>query len=190
MGNDTVSADGIVFKDDGSVRSAVWGHRPSAIGWAGCAAALAAAAFLTQGAVQGWRAQQDLAKASEAEAASTVSRAARRPPQAISEPQQRSWRSLAGHLNAPWPAILDALEHAASKDVALVAIEPDPARSSVRVQAEAATLPPLLEFAQRLEATPPFAALRLLKHEPASKDAAAMRLTLELQLAARPERAR
>jgi len=57
-------------------------------------------------------------------------------------------------LSLPWSQLLDQLEAAgqdASRDVALLSIEPDREKRRVRIGAEARTLPAALVFAERLQ---------------------------------------
>lgn len=110
---------------------------------------------------------------------------------ALASQQRRDWNQVTRHLNTPWPAIMDALENTTPDTVALVAIEPDPPRGSVRLQVEAKTLDTLLGYAAALKAAGQFEEVALLKHETNEQDATRpMRLSLQVRLrAARPDSA-
>lgn len=107
---------------------------------------------------------------------------------ALTPQQRRDWNQVTRHLNTPWPAIMDALENTTPDTIALVAIEPDPPRGSVRLQVEAKTLDTLLGYAAALKAAGQFEEVVLLKHETNEQDATRpIRLSLQVHLrAARP----
>jgi hypothetical protein len=105
--------------------------------------------------------------------------------------QLRAWNQVARQLNTPWGTLLTSLEQATPEDVALVSVEPDAHKGSVRLQAEARTLEALLAYAQALRAVPAFADVVPLKHETNELDPLRpVRLSLEIRLltAARSER--
>lgn len=88
------------------------------------------------------------------------------------------------HLNVPWAAILDELERHASKDVALLAIDPDATQGRLRLEFEARRLQSLVEFAERLGSSPGFERVALSKHEIVDRDPAKpVRMSLEVKLA-------
>ena len=86
-------------------------------------------------------------------------------------------------LNTPWSNILDALEEQASADVALVSIEPDSGKGSVRIEAEARQLEDLLKYAHQLGASPQFTRVVLVRHEQNEREAARpFRMSLDVSL--------
>jgi hypothetical protein len=68
-------------------------------------------------------------------------------------------------LAFPWPELFGAVEAAAGNDVALVGIEPDPAKGMVTLTAESKTAREMLQYVKRLQRTAFLADAVLLKHE-------------------------
>jgi hypothetical protein len=68
-------------------------------------------------------------------------------------------------LTLPWDAMFAELEGAASKDVALLGIQPDGTGRQVRLAGEARRYEDLLAYVARLEATAGFANVFLAAHE-------------------------
>lgn len=68
-------------------------------------------------------------------------------------------------LAFPWQDLFGALEAAASKDVALVGIEPDPAKGMVTLTAESKAPREMLQYVRRLQRTAFLSEAVLLKHE-------------------------
>jgi hypothetical protein len=102
---------------------------------------------------------------------------------ALTVQQAQDWNLITRQLNIPWATLLDALEASMPEDVAVVAVEPDPARASVRLQVEAKALDILLAYAQSLKAAGPFEEALLFKHETNDQDATRpVRLTIEARL--------
>jgi len=74
-------------------------------------------------------------------------------------------------LNLPWPELFAALETATTAGpVALLSIETDTLRNTLRGVAEAKGSDDMIAYIERLELTPPFTAARLLQHERAEQD--------------------
>ncbi len=89
-------------------------------------------------------------------------------------------------LNAPWSDIFDALEKQAQAEVALVSIEPDASKGSVRIEAEAKRLEDLLEYARRLGQSSQFQHVTPVKHEINERDAARpFRMSIDATLSPR-----
>ena len=73
------------------------------------------------------------------------------------------------------------------EDVALVSIEPDQRAGSVRVVAEARSLPAALAYAQRLGSAPGIRDVHLTRHETSDRDPhRSVRMQLELRLKDQP----
>lgn len=149
-------------------------------------AALAGAAW------QVWQLRQQTTALNEATAALVASagKLARAPSAtqigasaALTPQQVRAWNQVIVRLNTPWPAIFDALEQSTPMGVALLGIDPRPGEGSIRIQAEARTLDELLKYTGRLQATPPFGEVLLVKHETHEQDPQRpVRLTVEVRL--------
>lgn len=150
----------------------------------GAALCLAAAGLLAAQAWQLAQAGQELAAVEGELQAHVQLQSVAVAPTAVLQPEQRrAWNQLVAELNAPWAAVLGGLEAATPEDVALVSIEPDARRASVRVQAEAKTLDALLAYAQALRGAEPFGEVGVLKHETNEQDPNhPVRVTLQLWL--------
>jgi hypothetical protein len=68
-------------------------------------------------------------------------------------------------LSLPWDQLFRGMEQAASERVALLGIEPDPARREVRLNGEAQAYAEVLRYMSRLEAGTVLTHPRLLNHE-------------------------
>lgn len=87
------------------------------------------------------------------------------------------------HLNTPWATIFEVLERRTPQNVALLAIEPDASRQTVRLTAEARALEDLMHCAESLRADPAVRRILLIEHETNERDPTRpVRLTLELSL--------
>jgi len=93
----------------------------------------------------------------------------RAPPQApLSESTRRELdaaRRVLQELTLPWEALFGAIEASDGKGTALLAIEPDAGKRSVRISGEARSYPAILAFMQRLEASPTLSGVHLLTHQ-------------------------
>lgn len=67
-------------------------------------------------------------------------------------------------LNQPWPELFAALEASKTDDVALLAVEPDPLKHSVRIIAEVKKREAMLAYVERLEQQPGLGSVVLLEH--------------------------
>lgn len=103
--------------------------------------ALAAAAAHALPAWQRWQHER---QALAALPAAPVPRAA--PPSRSEAAALRAAVQVQRELIAPWADLLRALESSASKDVALVAVEPAAERQTVKITAEARQLDAMLDF--------------------------------------------
>lgn len=74
-------------------------------------------------------------------------------------------RQLANELQMPWAAVFTALETAALKDAALLAIEPDTKKHQLKITVEAKNKEVMFDYLQRVENTPELMDVYLLKHE-------------------------
>jgi hypothetical protein len=164
----------------------LWGHATSGLQRLGCVLLLGFSVIAV--AVSGWQlwTLDEMAAREHAALALRVREAARalpaRPaaPSAASREQARQWHQLSAQLGTPWLAILDILERHAPPGIAVLAVEPDVQRRSVRLHLEARSLDPLLAFADTLRSATSADGVRLIRHD---TDAQApnqpVRLTLE-----------
>lgn len=103
--------------------------------------------------------------------------------QALSTDQRQGLRAVARQLNIPWQELFEQLERSTPPQVALVSVEPDGQRGTVRLQAEAKSLDTLLQYAAALQGQGVLGRLTYNKHETNGQDAnRPMRLTFELML--------
>jgi hypothetical protein len=179
----------LVFRARDSASARLFGHAPVSRLAAGAVlllalGALGAIALMTWQARQETRAALSATGALHARAVQSNKAGGREKP-VLTVQQTRDWNLVTRQLNTPWATIFDALETSTPEDVALVAIEPDAGRASVRLQVEAKTLDTLLAYAQALKANGPFQDVTLLKHETNDQDATRpMRLSLDVRLKA------
>lgn len=105
------------------------------------------------------------------------------PGQALTTDQRQGLRAVARQLNIPWQELFEQLERSTPPQVALVSVEPDGQRGTVRLQAEAKSLDTLLQYAAALQGQGVLGRLNYNKHETNGQDAnRPMRLTVELVL--------
>lgn len=60
-------------------------------------------------------------------------------------------RTVLNQLSRPWGSLFDALEAAGTRQVALLAVEPDPKKGVVRVSAEGKDFGAMLDYLRRLQ---------------------------------------
>lgn len=105
------------------------------------------------------------------------------PGQALTADQRQGLLAVARQLNIPWQELFEQLERSTPPQVALVSVEPDGQRGTVRLQAEAKSLDTLLQYAAALQGQGVLGRLNYNKHETNGQDAnRPMRLTFELVL--------
>lgn len=101
----------------------------------------------------------------------------------LSVNERAAWARLASALNTPWNSVFDTLESSIPTDVALISIEPDAADSTLRLEAEAATLDALLKGMRALAESEGIAQVNLVKHETQEQHPGrAVRLVADIQL--------
>lgn len=102
---------------------------------------------------------------------------------ATTEDQRRGLNSVIRQLNTPWQDLFDQLEKTTPADVALISIEPDAKRSTLRFVAEAKRLETLLTYASALQQQGVFGRLTYSKHETNDQDSnKPVRLSFELDM--------
>jgi len=74
-------------------------------------------------------------------------------------------RDMVRQLALPWAQLIDSLERAATKEVALLNIQPDAQNRVLRVTAEARRQELMLDYLRRLSATGAFAEVHLVSHQ-------------------------
>jgi Tfp pilus assembly protein PilN len=89
----------------------------------------------------------------------------------ISDTQIISVNNAISQLNVPWRDLLDAIETATPANVALLSIEPDSKKHTIKGMAEAKTSQEMIAYIERLKKQEFFGAVVLTKHEINDQDA-------------------
>jgi hypothetical protein len=107
--------------------------------------------------------QQRLQSLEAAEALLGGPRPARAAPREKLDEQMKSAQAIVRQLALPWPQLVDSLERASMKEVAVLHIQPDAQSRVLRVTAEARREELMLEYLRRLGGS--FAEVHLLSHQ-------------------------
>ena len=83
----------------------------------------------------------------------------------ISEPQAASVNSAVMQLNLPWRALHDAIGAATPASIAMLALEPDARRRSIKITAEAKTSDAMIAYVEALKEQELFNGVALTRHE-------------------------
>jgi len=145
------------------------GARSSAIG----AAVLAVGVLLAGATLVEYRSVREDLSAWEARVAEVRAAAKRNAPGVARAPRDRDAtaqevklaRLALQRLSSRWTELFVALESARADGVALLAIEPDPARSIVRLTAEAKSAEHMLAYVERLQGADALANVTLANHQ-------------------------
>jgi Tfp pilus assembly protein PilN len=89
--------------------------------------------------------------------------AAVRPP--VPEAQANAVNAAVLQLNLPWRALHDAVQAGTPANIALLALEPDAHRSTVRITAEAKSSDDMIAYVEQLQKGDWFSAVSLTRHE-------------------------
>jgi hypothetical protein len=140
-------------------------HRTGPAGWPGwrrwrCGSAPALGWQMTAPA----RPRRQLAGALRASAVAR-SRAGGRPSPVVGAIQAAAVNAAVLQLNLPWRALRDAIGAATPDSIALLALEPDPRRRSMKITAEAKNSDDMIAYVERLKQQELFGAVALLRHE-------------------------
>ncbi len=87
------------------------------------------------------------------------------PVQPISEAQAAAVNSAIMQLNLPWRALHDAVGAATPARIALLALEPDARRRSIKITAEAKTSDAMIDYVEALKEQELFSGVALVRHE-------------------------
>ena len=108
------------------------------------------------------------AQARRAPVVPAVQRAARAP--AVSAAQANAVNAAIAQLNLPWRDLAAALADATPASIALLALEPDAKRRTLRISAEARNSDDMLAYITRLQAEEWFTSVVLMRHEVMQED--------------------
>lgn len=95
----------------------------------------------------------------------TERRPARAIPKERLDEQLKNAEAVLRQLALPWPALIAALESAATQDVAVLQLQPEPQQRLLRVTAEARRQEAMLDYLRQLAATQGLADVHLLSHQ-------------------------
>lgn len=93
-----------------------------------------------------------------------------RPP-AISAPQAAAVNAAVLQLNLPWRALHDAIGAATPPSIALLALEPDARKGTMRITAEAKSSDDMIAYIESIKQQELFASVTLARHEINDQDA-------------------
>jgi Tfp pilus assembly protein PilN len=100
--------------------------------------------------------------------AKAVAPAVVRPP--VPEAQAAAVNAAVLQLNLPWRALHDAVQAGTPASIALLAMEPDAKKSSVRITAEAKSSDDMIAYVEQLQKGEWFSAVLLTRHEVNEQD--------------------
>lgn len=87
------------------------------------------------------------------------------PPAPIGALQGGAVNAAVMQLNLPWSALHDAIAAATPSTIALLALEPDPRRRSMKITAEAKTSDAMIGYIEQLKQQALFGSVALVHHE-------------------------
>lgn len=116
--------------------------------------------------------QQRLHELDAVEALLSAARPAPAIPRERLDAEMKSAQATVRQLTLPWAQLIDSLERASTKEVAVLHIQPDAQNRLVRVTAEARAQEPMLEYLRRLGSTGSFAEVHLISHQVREDDPA------------------
>lgn len=143
-------------------------HRTPRSAWVLAGAALALcilAGWRTRGylaQVRAYQAQLSML-AARARAPSVMPVAARQP--SVPAAQAAAVNEIILRLNLPWGALRDAVQAATTPNVALLALEPDARKHSLRISAEARGSDEMIDYVEQLQRQDWFSGVALAHHE-------------------------
>src|SRR5204862_4926978 len=108
------------------------------------------------------------------EASGKLSSAERRPLAAVPkerlEAEVKSAESVVRQLALPWASMVQALEKSATREVAILQLQPDAETRSVKLTAEARTREAMFEYVRRLESSPTLGDVHVVSHQVQRED--------------------
>jgi len=94
----------------------------------------------------------------------TAPRTASTPVTQATQQEVKQAREIISWLNLPWEPVFDSLELAASKEVALLSLQPNAASRAIRISGEARNLQGLVEYVEALERESVFKNVHLVNY--------------------------
>ncbi|MES2152925.1 MAG: PilN domain-containing protein [Pseudomonadota bacterium] len=143
--------------------------RTGPMGWTLCALALLLCVAAGSVGYRLWAQQRanvlQLAALKPAASAPAPVLPASAPAPQISEAQASVVNAAVLQLNLPWRALRDAIGAATPAEVALLALEPDARKHSIKITAEAKTSDAMIAYIEQLKQQELFVAVTLVRHE-------------------------
>jgi hypothetical protein len=78
--------------------------------------------------------------------------------------ETRDAEAVLRQLALPWPQMIESVESTASRQVALLGLQPEPERGLLRLTAEAGTPQAMLDYMRRLGDSPALSGVHLVSH--------------------------
>ena len=148
-------------------------HRAGALTWL---LVLLAVTLCAAAGWQGWRLlEQQRRFAAELEAAQVRANVPRAlvvtaPPPRISEPQANAVNDAIMQLNLPWRALHDVVQQATPANIAMLALEPDARKQTIKITAEAKSADDMVAYVALLGQQELFSNVSLTRHEISEQD--------------------
>lgn len=143
-------------------------HRTGAAAWALAAAALLvciAAGVLGARLMAQRRADDSALQEARRRAAAPVAAKVEKTAPRIGEQQAGAVNAAILQLNLPWRALHDAIGAATPPDIAMLALEPDARKRSMKITAEAKSSDAMIAYVEELKKQELFAGVLLTRHE-------------------------
>jgi len=96
---------------------------------------------------------------------STEREAPKAAPKERLDEQIKNAEAVVRQLTLPWAMLIQTLEEAATRDVAILQLQPEAQQRLLRVMAEARTQEAMLEYLRRLAGTQTFSNVHLVNHQ-------------------------
>ena len=90
----------------------------------------------------------------------------------ITEPQAAAVNAAVMQLNLPWRALQDAIDASTPSNIAMLALEPDARKRSMKITAEAKTSDAMISYVEKLKEQELFSSVALSRHEINEQDPA------------------
>jgi Tfp pilus assembly protein PilN len=114
---------------------------------------------------------QRQAQAAQAQARAVARAPAAAPARTVPPAQAGAVNASVQQLNLPWRGLHDAVQAATPATIALLALEPDAKKSSVRITAEAKNSDDMIAYVEALQHIEWFSTVLLVRHEINEQDA-------------------
>ena len=108
---------------------------------------------------------QRAAQTAQAQARAVARAPAAAPARVVPPAQAGAVNAAAQQLNLPWRGLYDAVQAATPATIALLALEPDAKKNSVRITAEAKGSDDMIAYVEQLERIEWFSTVLLARHE-------------------------